>query len=225
MFEWVSRVLHCDCPSAGLASVVTDANGYYVFDGMIAGKYCLRIDPTHGGPNEPILMPGIWTYIPSGHENMAFRLITLTANHTLPGVDFGWDFANLPQVPTPTPVPLNPEFTLTINAYCRLGPDVLYGDYSTELKGQTFPIVGRNLDDTWYFVRLKNDMRCWFAKQVGTATGDLSQLHVFYGPPLPTDTPPELVACSSYTTLDSCRADTSCKWTFTAAGPGLCKTK
>jgi hypothetical protein len=214
-----------DCPNSGSASAVTDANGYYVFDGMTAGKYCLRIDPAHGGPNEPILMPGIWTYIPGGHENMTFRLITLTANHTLPGVDFGWDFANLPQLPTPTPVPQNPEFTLTINAYCRLGPDVLYGDYSTELKGQTFPIVGRNLDDTWYFVRLKNDMRCWFAKQVGTASGDLSQLHIFYGPPLPTDTPPESLGCSLYTDPKSCAADPVCKWNFSAAGPGFCSNK
>ncbi|MGA2503787.1 MAG: hypothetical protein ABSG01_06820, partial [Anaerolineales bacterium] len=94
-------------------------------------------------------------------------------------------YDNLPLVPTPTPLPLSPEFTLTINAYCRLGPNIKYDDYATELAGLSFPIVGRNLEDTWYFVRLMDNMRCWFAKQVGTASGDLSQFHVFFGPPCP----------------------------------------
>ena len=174
-----------DCPSAGSETAITDANGYYAFKGLAAGKYCLRIDPAHVSPNEAILMPGTWTFIPGSHENMTLRAISLTAHHTLPGQNFGWDYDNLPLVPTPTPLPLSPEFTLTINAYCRLGPNIKYDDYATELAGLSFPIVGRNLEDTWYFVRLMDNMRCWFAKQVGTASGDLSQFHVFFGPPCP----------------------------------------
>jgi hypothetical protein len=154
---------------------------------------------------------------------MTFRAISLTAHHTLPGQNFGWDYDNLPLVPTPTPLPLSPEFTLTINAYCRLGPNIKYDDYATELAGLSFPIVGRNLEDTWYFVRLMDNMRCWFAKQVATASGDLSQLHVFYCPPLPTDTPP--MECSAHADRASCSADTACKWAFTTAGPGYCTDK
>ena len=112
---------------------------------MTPGTYCLRIDPAHGGPNEPILMPGRWTYKPSGHEGMTFRRITLTANHTLPGVDFGWDYDNLP-------VPAVPEFTLDMNTYCRLGPDILYAKVATGMKGEKYPIIGTNPLRTWYLI-------------------------------------------------------------------------
>jgi hypothetical protein len=199
-----------DCPSAGLATAITDANGYYVFTDLPAGKYCLRIDPDHGSPNEAILLPGSWTFIPSGHEGMTFRAITLTANHTLPGQDFGWDFDNLPVA-----------FTLSINAYCRYGPDIKYEAVDSALAGRSFPITGRSADGLWYYVEWSEISHCWLSASTGTASGNLSNLRVFYGPPLP----PAAVPCSAHTTQSSCNADSICTWAFTSAGPGFCKSK
>jgi hypothetical protein len=214
-----------DCPSAGLATAVTDANGYYHFVDLPAGKYCLRIDSAHNPTNAAILLPGSWTVVPGGHEGMTFRAITLTAATTLFGQDFGWDYDNLPQVGTPTPVPAAqpPNFTLTINANCRLGPDKKYDVITSAPAGQSYPIVGRDIDGNWYYVQLMQAVRCWFAKNVGTTNGDVSGLQVFYGPLLPTDTP--VLACSARKDKASCIADPACTWANTVSGPGACKSK
>jgi hypothetical protein len=199
-----------DCPSAGLATSVTDENGYYSFTGLPAGKYCLRIDPDHGSPNEAILLPGSWTFIPSGHEGMTFRAITLTANHTLPGQDFGWDFDNQPIA-----------FTLAQNAYCRVGPDIKYEVVGSGLAGQTFLITGRSEDNLWFFVDWSRSTHCWLSASMGRPSGDWSGLRVFYGPPLPEPT----ATCSTHGNESSCLADPLCTWAFSAAGPGFCRSK
>ena len=202
-----------DCPSAGLATATTNIDGYYVFHDLAPGKYCLRIDPAHGSPNEAILMPGKWTVVPSGHEGMTFRAITLIANHTLPGQDFGWDFDNLPA---------EPGFTLNINAYCREGPDIRFHAITSGVAGQTFVVLGRNQQDTWYFVRFMANLDCWFARSGGTLFGDSSRFPVFTGPPLPTLVP----VCSEYKDKSTCEANL-CTWVNTSpagvGGIGYCK--
>jgi hypothetical protein len=200
-----------DCPSAGLGTAITDADGYYFFNGLNPGKYCLRIDPEDGGINQGILMPGSWTYIPSGHEGMTFRAITLLPNHTLSGQDFGWDYDNLP---------VSAQFTLAHNAYCRVGPDTRYPDLVTLLAGQTFPILGRDQDGLWYFIKWTETSNCWLAASSGTGTGDPSKYRVFFGPPLPV-----VVSCSDHTEPTSCNADPACTWTYYSVGPGTCNTK
>lgn len=204
-----------DCPSAGLATSLTDDNGYYFFTDLPAGKYCLRIDPEDGGMNQGILMPGSWTYIPSGHEGMTFRAITLTANHTLAGEDFGWDYDNLPA---------EPEFTLTENAYCRFGPDTNYEAVTSFPAGRSFPITGWSQDGLWYFIQYKETSHCWLPGSSGTASGDPARFSVFYGPPLPEVTE-ATISCSDYSDSASCLANPSCTWTFGAFGPGSCKSK
>ena len=199
-----------DCPSAGLATSLTDENGYYSFTDLPAGKYCLRIDPDHGSPNEAVLIPGSWTVIPSGHEGMTFRAITLTANHTLPGQDFGWDFDNLPIA-----------FTLENNAYCRIGPDIKYEAQDFGLAGQTFMITGRSENGLWFYVDWLRSTHCWLSASMGTASGDWSGLRVYYGPPLPEPS----VSCSAHGDQTSCLADPLCTWAFSAAGPGFCRSK
>jgi hypothetical protein len=225
-----------DCPSTGLATAVTDANGYYVFNDLAAGKYCLRIDPAHGSSNEAILMPGSWTVIPSGHEGMTFRAITLTANHTLPGQDFGWDYDNLPQVPTattiptstftPTPAPLT--FTPNINAYCRFGPNRLFNYKDLAMKGQAYLLDGRNSDGTWYRIMLTPYEGCWVPFDVGTPSADISGLRELFDIPtlVPTFTPTEVVNCSSYKDEKSCEAQPVCVWNQPPTGAlGACVNK
>jgi hypothetical protein len=220
-----------DCPSAGLATAVTDVNGYYYFPGLAAGKYCLRIDPYHGSPNEAVLQSGQWTVIPSGHEGMTFRPITLVANHTLSGQNFGWDFDDA--LPTITPTfTLIPTFTLTpalfqveppfltldINANCRQGPGPQYESVAVGMKGEAYHIEAISADNNWLKVRYSASLRCWMGKGTGKVTGDLLKVPVLL---IPTDTPTEVPYCSQFTTQRLCIAHGSdgCKWVLDAVAP------
>jgi hypothetical protein len=75
------------CPSTGLATAVTDSNGYYEFSNLSAGRYCISIDAES---NDALIKQGMWTKYLSGHEGWTFHMELL-----LPGVesldnDFGW---------------------------------------------------------------------------------------------------------------------------------------
>jgi hypothetical protein len=202
-----------DCPSAGLATAVTDADGYYSFADLPAGDYCLRIDPEHGSTNTGILMPGSWTVIPSGHEGMTFRAISLTVNHTLSGQDFGWDYDNLPAM-----IQI-PHFTLAVNAYCRHGPGENFDISTYGMTGQSYAIEGLSEDGNWFYVRFNDSLQCWMASSRGTSWGELGSL-----PVVPAPAPP-LVNCSQYTVPATCAAQSACSWKFSAAGPGFCTNK
>jgi len=121
------------------------------------------------------------------------------------------------------PDSIPPTFTLAVNANCRKGPDKRYTVMTAELAGKSFPIEGKSEDGNWFFVHLMENERCWFGSTVGNASGDLSQLRIYYGPPLSTDTPP--LVCSTYKDKASCNANPACSWAPTTAGPGYCKTK
>jgi len=116
-----------------------------------------------------------------------------------------------------------PTFTLSMDANCRKGPSKQYGVVTSALSGRASPIAGRSEDGYWYLVQLMPTVRCWFASAVGAASGDLSQLKVSYGPPLPTATQP--ISCSSHKDKPSCEAEAACRWAFAAAGPGYCTAK
>ena len=166
-----------DCPSAGLATATTDVNGYYNFNGLAAGKYCLRIDPDHGSSNESVLLPGQWTVIPSGHEGMSFRPITLVANQTLPGQDFGWDYDD-------TILSVQPPFlTLDVNAYCRKGPGPQFESNAVGVAGQSYHIEAISEDDNFVRVRFDDALRCWMGRATGKITGTLLQVPKILTPP------------------------------------------
>jgi hypothetical protein len=219
-----------DCPSSGLATALTDLNGYYYFSGLTAGKYCLRIDPDHGSPNEAILLPGHWTVIPSGHEGMTFRAITLTSNHTLPSQDFGWDFDNLPMAYTPTPLPPL-TFTPNINAYCRFGADPSFPSTDIAMKGTAYLLDGRNLDSSWFRIMISAQRGCWVPAGAGSPSGDLTNLRFLAEIPtftptmVPSMTPTWVVDCSLYTDEKSCELEPACKWTEPATTRGFCENK
>jgi hypothetical protein len=79
------------CPSTGLATTNTDANGMYTFGGLSAGTYCVSIDFL-GATNEVILIPGSWTY---PNEDGAMT-VTIAAGENKADVNFGWDYQFLP---------------------------------------------------------------------------------------------------------------------------------
>jgi hypothetical protein len=217
----------------------TDAAGYYHFNNLPPGPYCIRIESQSDQTNAAILLSGHWIVVAGLPNGETYRNIPLTAGATLTGQDFAWQFDNPPALPTqqatlplislPTLAVIPPQFTLTMNANCRVGPDIRYDVLTSFLSGQSFPLAGRSADNMWYFVTLNGGGHCWFSAGVGSATGDLSGLNIFYGPPLPTDTPlptqTPLPACSGYKDQKSCNLHPACTWAFTTSGPGNCKSK
>lgn len=232
-----------DCPSSGLATSLTDASGYYHFNDLPAGKYCLRIDPGHGSPNQAILLPGSWTLIPSGHDGMTFRAITLAANHTLAGQDFGWDYDLLPlaatatpvATPTDTPTPVPLGFIPNFNANCLYGPNLTFPSIGVAMAGQFYLLDGRNLDSSWYRIMLTGAKGCWLPASAGKPSGATANLRVLNEVPtftptrLPTDTPtptPTLVVdCSRYLDEKSCELQPTCAWYTPATTAPYCGPK
>jgi hypothetical protein len=79
------------CPSTGLATANTDANGMYTFAGLGAGTYCVSVDALDA-TNETILIPGGWTY---PNEDGA-ATVAIGAGENRLDVNFGWDYQFLP---------------------------------------------------------------------------------------------------------------------------------
>jgi hypothetical protein len=74
------------CPSTGLATAVTDAQGAYVFDNLQAGSYCLSIDTAASGNNQA-LQAGDWTYPTVGQNT---QVVSLEVGQQINEVNFGW---------------------------------------------------------------------------------------------------------------------------------------
>ncbi len=189
------------CPSSGLAEAITDADGVYTFPPLPPGDYCISVGVGEWGSNHDILMPGDWTMVPGGHEGWSFRAITLVAGDHLTGLDFGWDYDNLPRS-------LPPYFKLNTDAFCRLGPDKVFDPITALRKDWMAWIESMNLDRSWFYVRLPggkgfaeldplqatptpaaNDIFCWIAASTGSVLGDLNQVPVRASPPTPTPAP------------------------------------
>ncbi len=75
------------CPSTGLATTLTDANGQYAFTGLTAGTYCVSFNALTDG-NDSILIPGGLTYPTVGGTPQV--TVTLLISQNMTGVDFGW---------------------------------------------------------------------------------------------------------------------------------------
>ncbi len=124
---------------------------------------------------------------------------------------------------TPTPVgPVPPQsgihFIPNINAYCRSGPNVIFGPTGLAMKDQTYPINGRNLDNTWLYILLSPQAGCWVPVNTGSASGDTGPVRVLADIPTPTFTPipPASIDCSVFN-IDQCRLHIAeCTWTGSA---------
>ncbi|MBN1978594.1 MAG: hypothetical protein JW918_14445 [Anaerolineae bacterium] len=79
------------CPSTGLATANTDADGMYTFAGLAAGTYCVSVNAL-SATNEVILIPGGWTY-PNAEGSAT---VTIGAGEDRLDVNFGWDYQFLP---------------------------------------------------------------------------------------------------------------------------------
>ncbi len=209
-----------ECPSAGLATAATDVNGYYHFNDLPAGDYCIGIDPNSAPTNASILPPGRWTTVFGLGSGLAERRTTMIANHTLPGQDFGWDYDNLPLTVQLSQAPV---FTLQSNANCRKGPDKRYSVVTSVLAGQSFPIEGRNDDGSWFKVLFKQYVHCWLAATTGSANVLSDDIGVVAAPALATDTPQ--FNCADFKDRSSCSSHLACEWYQPPGARGSCRNR
>jgi hypothetical protein len=94
---WEGVTLHLGigvCPSTGLATTMTDANGEYIFTGLNAGTYCISYSNLTDG-NDAILIPGGPTF-PERSDDGFYQTLHLDQGENATGVDFGyaWQFYN-----------------------------------------------------------------------------------------------------------------------------------
>lgn len=74
------------CPSAGLATTLTDAGGAFLFSGLTAGDYCLSV-ANEDGPNSALSTEGEWTF-PAGNDGQF--TISLVPGDSKLDLGFGW---------------------------------------------------------------------------------------------------------------------------------------
>lgn len=86
------------CASAGppVGQSITDISGFYHFDNLEPGPYCVSIE-TQVEPNRSLLLPGNWTYPVPGVGRVELSL----AGSESKNADFGWD-DQFDRVPPPT---------------------------------------------------------------------------------------------------------------------------
>ncbi len=121
---------------------------------------------------------------------------------------------------TATPTPASFSFTPSVNAYCRFGPDPSFGWDEFAMKGQSYPIDGRNLENTWLRIMVEPQVGCWVPINSGTPSGDISQVRVLLAIPTPTTAPD----CAQFTTPQTCSQHLECTWNRKIA-PGVCQNK
>ncbi|HSM57757.1 MAG TPA: SdrD B-like domain-containing protein, partial [Candidatus Sulfomarinibacteraceae bacterium] len=85
------------CPSDGLDSTTTGADGEFSFSGLEPGAYCVTVDALTD-ENATILVPGDWTS-PQPEDNTATvaSTVDVTAGAGSGDVNFGWDYQFLPE--------------------------------------------------------------------------------------------------------------------------------
>jgi hypothetical protein len=162
-------------------------------------------------------------------EEILFEQIVETFEWTLPTIT-PYAFVSptptvavihLPSTDTPTPSPFN-FFIPKFNAYCYKGPDPIFGSISFAIKGESYPIDGRNKEDTWLRIMLTEDIGCWVSKESGTS-GDTSDIRVLEDIPTPTFTPVPL-NCSQFTSPQTCAQHAGCTWNRLVK-PEVCENK
>ncbi|HEY60640.1 MAG TPA: hypothetical protein G4N92_08170 [Anaerolineae bacterium] len=125
---------------------------------------------------------------------------------------------------TPTSVIPNviPEAIALKDANCRTKPGDEFKAVGNLPKGESAPIVGRNLNFTWLLLDLPDlEQNCWVWKELLSWEGDLDGVEVIPAEQLG-ETEQEI--CSGLSQQD-CEARSDCQWVDTAGQPAYCTDK
>ncbi len=146
-------------------------------------------------------------------ESLVFSLIVATFQWLIPSPTPVDTWTPTPvDTWTPTPAPYF-YFVPKFNAYCRSGPDMIFGSITFAMKDQSYPIDGRNQENTWLYIMISPEVGCWVPVEYGTSSGDTEQVRVLHKIPTPTFTPLP-VNCAQYHDSRSCDANPACTWNF-----------
>jgi hypothetical protein len=117
------------CPSAGLATTITDADGVFLFSGLMASNYCLSV-ANDDDLNSALSMQGEWTF-PSDANGQ--RTLTLMPGDSKLDLDFGWSMVQREE---------QPEFFIPPEAECTnkafFVADLTVPDDTTLSAGEAF---------------------------------------------------------------------------------------
>jgi hypothetical protein len=108
-----------------------------------------------------------------------------------------------------------PTFTPAQLTNCRAGPGTEYDVVGHADAGIALPVEGRNVEDSWLYVRLLGGLACWVDRSMGSVQGDVDGVVILPAPPLPE----EPFDCGQFVTLETCNAHSQCHW------DGQCKNK
>jgi len=180
------------CTDPVVASQRTGTVGEYLFDGILAfGPHCLSVDAL-SAVNEPILIPGGWTFPFGTSGAVASASANLESGSNIQQ-DFGWDYQFLPAAPTPiatSAAPATPAlrdgFNVTTGANCRTGPGTVYDVVTAFPAGTLLRVLGRNTDSSWWVVEVNSTTQCWISNVTGQFVGNAAAIPVVAAPPTPT---------------------------------------
>jgi hypothetical protein len=91
--------------------------------------------------------------------------------------------------PSPTVTAAPPKFVPNINANCRAGPGSMYGILGSLLVGAEYPIEGVNQGNSWWYLRLPDNTRCWGSMATGVPSGGYREVPVVLDSATPTLVP------------------------------------
>lgn len=130
------------CPSRGLESVESGEGGFYRFEALPPGEYCVSVDfPEHGRLAKPVA--GAWTYPKlDGGMGVGRITITLSEGEIKEDVNFGWDYLLQPFSPDPEPT-LTPSPQPTCSNKATYIEDVTVSDGARFSQGEEFSKVWR----------------------------------------------------------------------------------
>jgi hypothetical protein len=110
---------------------------------------------------------------------------TIPAPSITPGMSAGTVISPV-TAETSTPADLGTAQVIpTLNPYCRKGPGVLYDMVTFIYKGNSYNIVGRNRQNTWWLVKVSGVDPCWVGTENVTTQGDVAQVMLVPDPPIP----------------------------------------
>ena len=143
----------CNGPVSG--TIFTNIDGFFAFDTLTAGTYCVKIDPL-ANPNSSILIPGGWTSAAEGSAE-----IDLAEGQIIPALNFGWDYQFLPDPADVEPRDPSPEASETPaanEADCTNSAVFV----SETIEDNTVVAAGSNFTKAW---TLENNGTCTWTKE------------------------------------------------------------
>lgn len=91
---------------------------------------------------------------------------------------------------TLTPTPTIPQVSVSSATNCRTGPGTAYDLLYTMQPGQTAEVVGKDMADNYWIIKMPNGSTCWLWGQYATVSGNWAALPDWPVPPTPTPAMP-----------------------------------